>query len=225
MELRRSLERKWTLSFLATAGVLAAMMVIDSSRLLPVSAVGKSDEVADLEGRRALAVAPKAIEPKVIEPKRLMAEVSARQSAIADFITWRYGVARPEALLHVQLAYKAAARRGIDPLLIIAMMGVESGFNAGAVSVAGARGLMQIIPEFHPEKFDSNDPAALFDPQTNIFVGAHIFKEYLVEAKDTTVALQRYAGALADREAVYARRVLDELDRISEAINGGHRPI
>ena len=149
-------------------------------------------------------------------PARAALPAGQRERLIAGFITSRYYIGPSEALQFVRIAERAAARRGLDPVMLLAMMAVESSFDHEAVSPAGAKGLMQIIPEFHPEKFEH--PESVFDPEHNIHAGARILKEYLGQVGDLQAALQRYAGASADTRLLYARRVHEEIDRINAAL-------
>jgi soluble lytic murein transglycosylase-like protein len=63
------------------------------------------------------------------------------------------------------LAAEAARRHGLDPELVLAVVSVESGFQPGAVSPKGARGLMQLMPPTAAALgvADSFDPAANLD--------------------------------------------------------------
>lgn len=149
-------------------------------------------------------------------PDRTALPAGQRERLIAGFIASRYYIGPSEALQFVRIAERAATRRGLDPVVLLAMMAVESSFNHEAVSPAGAKGLMQIIPEFHPEKFEH--PESVFDPEHNIHTGARILKEYLGQVGNLQAALQRYAGASADTRLLYARRVHEEIDRINAAI-------
>jgi soluble lytic murein transglycosylase-like protein len=200
--------------WLCAIAALALATLHASARLLSVRPVPAEAEPA-IAVARPLAKAAHAPAPAH------KADPSRGQSAIAAFIARRYAIDAEHALHVVKLAHRAAVKKGLDPVLIVAMMAIESRFDPNAVSGAGAKGLMQIIPHFHPEKFASDDPAAVFDPETNVLVGARILKEYLADARDLTHALQRYAGALADPQAIYAERVYYEIDRINAAIGAG----
>ena len=150
--------------------------------------------------------------------KRAVLPLDQSQRAVASYITRKYGVSADVVSEFVRTAYAAARQYGVDPLLVVSMMAVESSFNPIAESYAGAKGLMQIIPRYHPEKFvEFGGEQSVFDPRVNILVGARIVREYLLAASgDLFTALQTYSGGLADKQAVYTNRVLDTKDQLDE---------
>jgi hypothetical protein len=108
----------------------------------------------------------------------------------------------------------------IDPLLLVAMMAIESSFNPFAESTVGAQGLMQVIPRYHQEKIGQGaSENALFDPEFNVRIGAQVLREGLQRyGGDLQTALQYYGGALNDTEAAYANRVLTMKQRLVDAV-------
>ena len=74
---------------------------------------------------------------------------------LAVYLSRRYKVAQDATEQLVGAAHEAGSRTGMDPLLILAVMAVESRFNPIAESVMGAKGLMQVIPKFHQDKLDA----------------------------------------------------------------------
>ncbi len=160
----------------------------------------------------------------VTEAKRPVMALDAQQRAVAAHITRKFGVSSEVVQELVRTAFAAGTQFGVDPLLVVAIMAVESSFNPIAESVAGAKGLMQIIPKYHLEKFaDFGGEHTIFDPRVNILVGARIVREYLLMASgDLFTALQTYAGALADRDAAYTNRVLNEKDLL-DSLTGGNK--
>lgn len=89
----------------------------------------------------------------------------------------------------------AAARTRVDPLLLRAIIFVESAFDEQAVSIAGAKGLMQLMPAT-AERFGVED---VFDPEQNVFGGARFLRELLdLYQGDVELVLAAYnAGAAA----------------------------
>lgn len=92
-----------------------------------------------------------------------------------------------------------ATRAGIDPQLVLGLMQVESGFRKYAVSSAGARGYMQVMPFW--VKVIGRPEDSLFDLRTNLRYGCTILRHYLdIEKGDLYRALGRYNGSLGRPE-------------------------
>lgn len=147
------------------------------------------------------------------------------QQNIARFIAGRYRVTLDATSEFVYHAYRAARDVKLDPMLVLAVMSVESSFNPKAQSHAGAQGLMQVLTRVHAEKFlpFGGIPAA-FDPVANIRVGSAILKEYLQREGSVEGALKSYVGAaLAEHDGGYGMKVLNARERIAAAAAG--RPI
>lgn len=137
------------------------------------------------------------------------------QRALAEFIAKRWRIAETAATSFVSIAYRAGERHSVDPVLILAVVAIESRFNPVAESVVGAKGLMQIIPKYHLDKLlDHGGEEALLDPEVNIQVGAQILREYYRRLGDQEAALQRYAGAFDEPTSRYAAKVFEERMRL-----------
>ncbi len=109
-----------------------------------------------------------------------------------------------ERLKILGLVHKHANAAGVDPQMVLAIMEVESNFDRYALSVAYARGLMQIMPFWIKEIGKPEDD--LFDIETNIKYGCYIYKLYLkYEKGNTTLALGRYNGSRGKMK--YPRKV------------------
>ena len=92
-----------------------------------------------------------------------------------------------------------ASRAGLDPQLVLSLIEVESGFQRYAVSSAGARGLMQVMP-FWVKAIGGVDDN-LFHLRTNLRFGCVILRHYLdMEKGDLYRALGRYNGSLGRPE-------------------------
>ena len=101
-----------------------------------------------------------------------------------------------------------AMRVDLAPELVLAVIDVESNFDKYAISVAGARGLMQIMPFWLNEIGRPDDN--LIHIGTNLRFGCTILKYYLeMEDGDLNRALGRYNGSLGKRK--YPNKVLDKL--------------
>ncbi len=89
-----------------------------------------------------------------------------------------------------------ASRAGLDPQLVLSLIEVESGFQRYAVSSAGARGLMQVMP-FWADLIGDGNVRLLFDIRTNLRFGCVILRHSLdLERGDLFRALGRYNGSL-----------------------------
>ncbi|RRH85096.1 lytic transglycosylase domain-containing protein [Variovorax beijingensis] len=118
---------------------------------------------------------------------RWLGEMSERlKKKIADWPT------RKEFL---QTVWYEAKRSGLDVSLVLGLIQVESNFRKFAVSSAGARGYMQVMP-FWTRVIGDSDPAKLFHMQTNLRFGCVILRHYLDrENGDLYMTLGRYNGS------------------------------
>lgn len=108
------------------------------------------------------------------------------------------------------LVHMEASRVDLPPELILAVIEVESNFDRYAVSVAGALGLMQIMPFWLDEIGRPDDN--LLHTDTNLRYGCTILRFYLdKENGDLRRALGRYNGSLGKRK--YPNMVIDKLSR------------
>lgn len=147
-----------------------------------------------------------------------------RYRALSEFVANRYRVSQIVAYDLVSLTHRVGHQLQLDPLLIIAVIAVESRFNPIAESVAGAKGLMQIIPKYHGDKLEEyGGEKAVFDPAANIQVGSQILKEYIRNTGNLGIALQMYAGALSDFDDQYTSKVLNEKNRLQQVVSESQR--
>jgi soluble lytic murein transglycosylase-like protein len=114
-------------------------------------------------------------------------------------------VERVEILQHV---HHEARLAGLQPELVLAVIDIESAFDRFAISSAGARGLMQVMPFWKDELKDPN--ANLFEIKTNLRMGCTILRYYLdMENDELGPALARYNGSTG--KTWYSQRVLNRL--------------
>lgn len=152
------------------------------------------------------------------------AEARRERKAVAAFIARRYRVADEAASDYVAEAYRAGRQQAVDPLLVLAVMAVESRYNPVAESHVGAKGLMQVLPRFHLDKLAAHGgEEALLDPDVNIEVGTQILREYLHRFGQTVTALQQYAGAMSEPTTQYANKVLAERSRLQRVLDRARR--
>jgi len=106
------------------------------------------------------------------------------------------GEERLEILRHV---YFEAQRVNLQPELVMAVIEVESHFDRFAISVAGARGLMQVMPFWLKELDRENDN--LFQIPVNLRMGTTILRHYLDREKGHVEnALAAYNGSLGRKK-------------------------
>ncbi len=106
---------------------------------------------------------------------------------------------RESRLEFLRAVHYEATRAGLDPQLVLGLIQVESGFKKYAVSSAGARGFMQVMPFWMKVIGRSDDN--LFHLRTNLRYGCTILRHYLdIEQGDLYRALGRYNGSLGKAE-------------------------
>lgn len=210
----------------AARNVLSGLAIVGAGALLALASreAAAPDRAEELESclpvreEASAAPAPDEVSAEPAGPSAARpAPLDAAQRALAAHLSRRFYVAREATERVVRTAYRAGREMGLDPLLILAVISIESSFNPIAESVAGAKGLMQIIPRYHLEKLrEHGGEQAVLDPESNILVGTRILREYLGRAGTLEAALQYYNGAASDTTARYARKVIAERSRLDE---------
>jgi soluble lytic murein transglycosylase-like protein len=137
---------------------------------------------------------------------------------LANIVAKRYRVADDATRGLVAIAYREARRNRLDPLLVLAVIGVESRFNPIAESDGGALGLMQIVPKYHVQTMTASTRADMLDPQRNIGLGARVLKQYVIAGGTETAGLQKYNGAADDATNAYANRVMAEKQGLADSL-------
>jgi soluble lytic murein transglycosylase-like protein len=133
---------------------------------------------------------------------------------IATMLSDRFHISLPEALGIGEAVLNAAKRDAISPYLLLAVIAVESNFDRFAVSVVGAKGLMQVLPSQHKKLVQPTTD--LTDAGTNVSIGSSILHDY-IEASDGDLqhALRRYSGGAKG----YPRRVNERMSMIRTAFS------
>ena len=149
-----------------------------------------------------------------------------QQQNVTSWLAKRYRVAGDAANMLVSTAYVTAHEVKLDPLLILAVMAIESGLNPFAESPMGAKGLMQVMAKVHHDKFQEvGGTQAALNPVANIRVGAQILKDYVKRTGSVEGGLKTYVGA-ADfaSDSGYGAKVLAEWDRLKQVARGQKVP-
>jgi hypothetical protein len=175
----------------------------------PLGSYLRESSAAAVAGGEEVAEAGGALQTSTLTPLMQGALVSASRS---------YRVSRIALQPVFEAAQRIGKERNIDPLLIVAIIGVESGFNPHAESPMGALGLMQVIPRFHMDKLPEgvSGQQAFLDPVINVRAGVLVLEEAVRRRGSLIGGLQHYAGS-SDSEGAYANKVLAEKQRLEIA--------
>ncbi|MBB5369348.1 MULTISPECIES: lytic transglycosylase domain-containing protein [unclassified Janthinobacterium] len=149
-----------------------------------------------------------------------------QQQWVTTWLSKRYRVANDATNMLVSTAYLTAREIKLDPLLILAVMAIESGLNPFAESPVGAQGLMQVMSKIHHEKFqDMGGVQAALNPVANIRVGSLILKDYVTRGGSVEAGLKTYVGAAGfATDSGYGSRVLAEYRRLKQVSAGQRVP-
>lgn len=179
--------------------MIARLVLALAAALLPLAAQAGAQQyeplAASVQANLAAAIAdrtaPEPQFPSIKEKVDWLTEMSARLS--------RRIPEREARLDLLKTVYYEAKRAGLDPQMVLGLIQVESGFKKYAVSSAGARGFMQVMP-FWVRLIGSKD-SNLFHMRTNLRFGCTILRHYLdMEKGDLYRALGRYNGSLGKPE-------------------------
>lgn len=141
------------------------------------------------------------------------------QAAVADYIARKYRVAAQATAQLVKAAYLTGREVGIDPLLILGVIAIESSFNPYAESGMGAQGLMQVMTKVHQDKYEAvGGVAAALNPYANIKIGALVLKDCIARAGSLEGGLKYYVGATTATDGGYGAKVLAERARLRQLI-------
>lgn len=218
----------WALTLCA---VLAALALAASTglrdravRMLPSSALTwAQDQIQSLaSGDEVLEGADPLVSEASMPVQTSGFAGQAQQKHVTQYLARRYRVAHEAMQALVAVAYESGRQAGVDPLLILAVMAVESSMNPFAESTVGAQGLMQVMTRVHAEKFElhGGDLAAL-DPVANIKVGTQILRDVIDRGGSVRRGLHLYVGAGNHvSDGGYGDRVLAEHGRLKLAASG-----
>ncbi len=131
--------------------------------------------------------------PQPKELVKIYSIVKSNRPAIADKEAWKLST----------VILGESATRNLDPMLVLAVIKVESGFRNQALSPVGARGIMQIMPEtgkylseelFRVDGFESRNfrPHHLDDPALNIKLGVYYLDGLKKQFRNLSLALVAY---------------------------------
>jgi soluble lytic murein transglycosylase-like protein len=208
------------------------------------AAASDDDSTRKLTGGLSLAVSPNGLDPRTLPTVSTLASAISSQKVVADarddrvlvsdreqnlvanFIARRYHVAQEPVGELVKAAFDTGREVGLDPLLLLSVMAIESGFNPYAESGVGAQGLMQVMSKVHSDKFQyfGGSHAAL-EPLANIKVGALVLKDCIARGGSVAGGLRFYVGSTAQDDGGYGAKVLAERSRLRDVARGRNVPI
>ena len=179
--------------------------------------IGRPAAVAELTSFHVGTVSVGSEQPTV--PAMTENSLTPKMRAALDFVSRKYRVSAESLEPVFVAAQKSGVETKVDPLLIIAVISIESRFNPYAESVVGAQGLMQVMPQWHQDKIpEGMGSTALFDPATNVHVGAQILHESIRHEGGLIAGLQQFAGASDDPDMDYANKVIAQKREIELAV-------
>ena len=193
--------------------------------LMVLSAVGNADEIAlqselSFVQRDGNGIAAPGND-------KYVSTLDDKQRRVAGWLARRYHIASSASHMLVSVTFSSAKELQLDPLLVLAVMAIESRFNPLAESPVGAQGLMQVMPVINQDKFHRHGGVkAALNPIANIKVGAKILKEFIRRGGSVEAGLKLYVGAgnLAT-DGGYGAKVLQEYERLKAVASGGSIPV
>ena len=143
----------------------------------------------------------------------------AQLDALENYVARKYTVGRDVVHRLTETVMVVAKDLDVNPVLMLAVMSVESRFNPYAESGAGAQGLMQVMTRVHTDKFEKlgQSTDAAFHPQYNIRVGAEILADCIRRRGSVESGLGCYVGATGPGDGGYSSKVLAEQRRMALA--------
>jgi soluble lytic murein transglycosylase-like protein len=148
------------------------------------------------------------------------------QDLVAGFLARRYRVAQEPVSELVKAAFDTGREVGLDPMLLLAVMAIESGFNPYAESGVGAKGLMQVMSTVHSDKFRYfGGQSAALEPLANIKVGALVLKDCIARGGSLPDGLRLYVGSSTQDDGGYGAKVMAERSRLRDVARGRKVPI
>ncbi|NIF45406.1 lytic transglycosylase domain-containing protein [Burkholderia sp. Tr-862] len=147
------------------------------------------------------------------------------QALVATYLSRRYRVAQEPLGQLVKAAFQTGRDVGLDPLLLLSVMAIESGFNPYAESGVGAQGLMQVMSKVHSDKFEyfgGTDTA--LQPLANLQVGALVLKDCIARGGSLANGLRMYNGSTNPDDTAYGSKVMAERARLRDVSHGRSVP-
>jgi len=185
---------RWLLCAGAALGCALAL-------LLPAAALAGNQQYEPMSASVRSALAAAIADRSAPEPRFVsVVEKVDWLSSMSEQLPRKWKPEYQQRLEFLKSVRYEAQRAGLDPHLVLGLIEVESYFRRYAVSSAGARGYMQVMP-FWTDVIGDGDASRLFDMRTNLRYGCTILRHYIdLERGDLFRALGRYNGSLGRAE-------------------------
>jgi hypothetical protein len=153
-------------------------------------------------------------------------DLPREQASVALWLARKYRVAPEPMAALVAEAYEAGQASQVDPMLVLAVMAVESSFNPFAQSAVGAQGLMQVMTHIHSDKYENfGGQYAAFDPRSNLRVGVKVLRDSIARTGSVEAGLRSYVGAAnLPSDGGYVDKVLAEHARLVQVAKSSQPP-
>lgn len=203
-------------------------VVVDSLRSPPIKSIEKDKKKDKSEGA-ALAEAAMSVDSAYMQFATVLQQSatglsiegvsSEKLQALRSYLSRKYRLAPIITNALIELAYSNGREKGVDPLLVLAVIAIESTYNPFVESHAGAQGLMQVMTRVHQDKLEQYDEEglAVFSPAANIQAGTQILADCRKRRGSLTGSLACYVGAVGPSDGGYGAKVLAERRRIALA--------
>ena len=153
-------------------------------------------------------------------------DLNKQQGIIVAWVSKKYRVAPEPISALVQAAYELSPEHQIDPILVIAVMAIESNFHPYVQSEYGAQGLMQVVTKIHTARYkDYGGNLAAFDPLTNMKVGILVLRDCIKLKGSLEEGLRFYVGGTSENDGGYVQKVFTEYRQLQSVANGEKVPI
>ncbi len=217
-----------TFSQSTACGQLISIVALFAPALLAFHQFSPNPEIT--KARSILEVVEVAEKPRPKELVKIYSIVKSHRPDMIDAEAWRLS----------EVILEESVKRRLDPMMVVAVIQVESGFQNSSVSPMGARGLMQIMPEtgkFLTETLSREygflaaafRPETLDDPLLNIRLGVYYLHDLTKQFKNLNLALLAYNAGPAEIQNrleknlefsdEYATAVLDTYQSYKKAIH------
>jgi len=156
---------------------------------------------------------------KIQNAMKTLGMTKPQLEALERYISRKYRVSKQVVDRIVESAMVVGVELKVNPVLVLAVMSVESRFNPYAESSAGAQGLMQVMTRVHTDKFErlGQDQLGAFHPEVNIRVGAQILSDCIRRRGSEVDGLKCYVGATGVDDGGYSSKVQAEQRRMALA--------